>query len=228
MRWGRKSTPRTPGFAPSPPSAPSSCSISPMWRWVKIPYALTLSLTSPNWRSGLGVAAGARDAALRVHDEVGDEPGAGERREREDRRRRVAAGRADDRARRAPDRGRAPRDAARAGRRRRSRAGRPAGGRSGTSAGSRRGRGGGSRGRGRSRSAHGRGTRRSGRRRRRGGGRGTRPRRSSGTASKTLRSLVARCGWMPAIGSPFRSRPTRPTISTLGWSASSRISSAPT
>ena len=50
----------------------------------------------------LGVAAGARDAALRVHDEVGDEPGAGERGEREDRRRRVAARGADDGARPRP------------------------------------------------------------------------------------------------------------------------------
>ena len=53
---------------------------------------------------GLGVAAGARDAALGVDDEVADEPGPGERREGEERRRRVAAGRADDGPRRGPQR----------------------------------------------------------------------------------------------------------------------------
>ncbi len=51
---------------------------------------------------------------------------------------------------------------------------------------------------------------------------------SSGTASKTRRPSVARCGWMPASGSPCRSRPTSPTIVALGCLASSRTSSAPT
>ena len=47
--------PRAPGFASGVGDWPaSSCSISPMWRWVKMPYALTLSLTSPKWRSALG------------------------------------------------------------------------------------------------------------------------------------------------------------------------------
>ena len=45
----------------------------------------------------LGLAAGARDAALRVDDEVADQPRPGEGSKGEDRRGRVAAGRADDR-----------------------------------------------------------------------------------------------------------------------------------
>ena len=53
---------------------------------------------------GLGLAAGAGDAALGVDDEVADEPGAGERGEGEERRRRVAAGRPDDGARRVAER----------------------------------------------------------------------------------------------------------------------------
>ena len=46
---------------------------------------------------GLGLATGARDAALGIDHEVADQPGARQRREREERRGRVAAGRADDR-----------------------------------------------------------------------------------------------------------------------------------
>ena len=53
---------------------------------------------------GLRVAAGAGDAALRVDHEVADEPGTGERGERQQRRRRVAARRADERDRRIDER----------------------------------------------------------------------------------------------------------------------------
>ena len=58
----------------------------------------------------LGLAAGARDPALGVDDEIADQPGPGERRERQERRGRVAARSADD-----PDRRRraAPTSAAR-------------------------------------------------------------------------------------------------------------------
>ena len=52
----------------------------------------------------LRLATGARDAALGVDDEVADEPGPGQRRERQERRRRVAARRADDRDRRVDER----------------------------------------------------------------------------------------------------------------------------
>src|SRR5439155_5962796 len=45
---------------------------------------------------GLRLTTGATHAALRVDDEVADEPGAGEGRERQERRRRIAAGRPDD------------------------------------------------------------------------------------------------------------------------------------
>ena len=45
---------------------------------------------------GLRLATGARDAALGVDDEIADQPGPGERREREERRGRVAARSADD------------------------------------------------------------------------------------------------------------------------------------
>ena len=81
---------------------------------------------------GLGVAAGARDAALGVHDDVGDQAGTGERRQGEDRRRGVAAGGADDGARLRAQRGQLRavqlRQAVDGGRR----AGRAAGGRRGT------------------------------------------------------------------------------------------------
>ena len=50
--------------------------------------------------SGFGLAAGAGDAALRVDDEVADEPGTGQGGERQEGRRRVAARRADERDRR--------------------------------------------------------------------------------------------------------------------------------
>ena len=69
-----------------------------------MPYAFTLSLTSPNIRFGLGLATGARDAALGIDHEVADEPGPRQRREREERRGRVAARRADDRDRRVDER----------------------------------------------------------------------------------------------------------------------------
>ena len=47
--------PVAPGLASGMGDWPrNSCSISPMWRWVNIAYALTLSLTSPKWRSALG------------------------------------------------------------------------------------------------------------------------------------------------------------------------------
>ena len=85
------------GPARAAPIAASSCSISATWRWPPMPYAFTLSLTSPNMQVRLRLAAGARDAALGVDDEVADQAGARERREREERGRRVAAGRADDR-----------------------------------------------------------------------------------------------------------------------------------
>src|SRR3954447_22171813 len=51
---------------------------------------------------------------------------------------------------------------------------------------------------------------------------------SAGTWSNTSSPVVARPGWMPAIGAPWRSRPTRPVIATFGWRARSRISSPPT
>ena len=51
---GQEVDPRRPGSrAGSAPSRASSCSISATWRWPPIPYAFTLSLTSPNIRSGL-------------------------------------------------------------------------------------------------------------------------------------------------------------------------------
>ena len=51
---------------------------------------------------GLRLATGARDAALGVDDEVADQTGPGQRREREERRGRIAARRADDPAPRRP------------------------------------------------------------------------------------------------------------------------------
>ena len=56
----------------------------------------------------------------------------------------------------------------------------------------------------------------------RGAARGTR-RRPAGAWRRPSSSVVARCGWMPPIGSWSRSRPWRPTMSTSGWRASSRI-----
>ena len=69
-----------------------------------MPYAETLSLTSPNMQVRLGLAAGARDAALGIDHEVADQPGPRQRRQRQQRRGRVAAGRADDRDRRVDQR----------------------------------------------------------------------------------------------------------------------------
>ena len=76
----------------------SSCSISRDVAVAADAVGLHALVDLAEHQVGLGVAAGARDAALGVDDEVADEAGPGEGREREERRRRVAAGRADDRA----------------------------------------------------------------------------------------------------------------------------------
>ena len=177
----------------------------------------------------LGVPAGARHAALGVHDDVRDQPGAREGREREDRGGRVAARRADDRARASCPGPPAPRGAAPAGRRRRRRAARAGDGRSGTRPGSP-----------------------PASRKRKSGPRSMtvwpRSRNSSIAAGNDavgerqehrLRVRRAR-GRTPAghasrgaggcgrSGRPCARGPTRPVIATCGWSASRRISSAPT
>ena len=101
MRCGRKSTATIPGLAdgssPSRPAIPaSSCSISATWRCPPTPYACDALVDLAEQEAGLEFPPGARYAALGVDDEIADQPGAGQRREREERRRRVAAGRADD------------------------------------------------------------------------------------------------------------------------------------
>ena len=104
-----------------PATAPSSsCSISPMWRCVNIAVRLDALVDLAEVEVRLGVAAGAGHAALGVDDDVADEAGARERREGEDRGRRVAA-RASRRSRRgaSPSRGQLRRGGAPAGRRRR-------------------------------------------------------------------------------------------------------------
>ena len=192
-----------PGLAPgSSPSraatVASSCSISATWRWPPSPYAFTLSLTSPNMQVRLGLAAGARDAALGVDHEVADEAGPGERRQGQERRGRVAARRADDRDRGVDERRqlgamqlRQAVDGARRG-------GPGAGARSRTSAGSRPG--------SRSRKSGPRSMTAVPARRR---GRGTRPAAApwgrarktasaSGSSASMVSPVAARCGWMAA------------------------------
>ena len=61
-----------------------------------MPYALTLSLTSPKWRSALGSRPAPDTPLLASTTTSAMRPGAGERGQGEDRGRRVAAGRADD------------------------------------------------------------------------------------------------------------------------------------
>jgi hypothetical protein len=104
MRWGRKSM----------PVRPSSYSISPMWQWVKIPYAFTLSLTSPNWSPPW--RRGPPETRLRVDRDVVDQPCTRERAGRGSRSSRSNP--TSRRSRRAARSQRAPRDAAPAARRR--------------------------------------------------------------------------------------------------------------
>ena len=109
MRWGRKSTAIAPGLASGsrPASAAtcaSSCSISATWRWPPRPYAFTLSLTSPNIRSGFASRPAPETPLLASTTRSSIRPGARERREREERGGRVAAGRADDGDRRVDER----------------------------------------------------------------------------------------------------------------------------
>ena len=178
----------------------------------------------------LGVAAGARDAALGVDDDVVDEPRAGERREGEDRGRRVAA-RASRRSRpgRLADRGQLRAMELRAGRRRRWPS---SSGRGWSKRYQRRVVGGVAEAEVRPEVDHGlpRVEELVDPRRRpsRAGGRGTRPRRRRGPRRTPGGPWSRGWGGMPSIGSPWRSRPTRPVIWTLGWRARSRISSAPT
>ena len=174
-----------------------------------MPYALTLSLTSPNWSSALASRPAPETPLLASTTRSAIKPGAGQRGEGQQRRRRVAAGRPDDRDRRVDERRRARRDAAREGRRRRRRADRAGDARSHTSVGSR-----------------------PGRRRRKSGpwsmtavpaatrsgtiaaaapwGRARKTASLGGSSAWTVRPVPARCGWIPAIGSWSRPRPTRP------------------
>ena len=81
----------------SAPSAASSCSISADVAMAVDAVRLHALVDLAEHQVRLRVAAGARDAALRVDDEVVDQAGPGERRDREEGRRRVAARVADDR-----------------------------------------------------------------------------------------------------------------------------------
>ena len=109
MRWGRKSTATMPGLAlgsrPAIAGDPGELLLDlgdvPMTADAVRLHAL---VHLPEHEVRLGLAPGARDAALGVDDEVLDEPGARQRREREERRGRIAARRADDADRRVDER----------------------------------------------------------------------------------------------------------------------------
>ena len=97
MRWGRKSTGRTPGLASG--SGSEHAQLLLHLRDMPVPADAVRTDALVDLAEGqvrLGVAAGTRDATLGVHHEVRDEPGPCERRERQDGRGGVAAGSADD------------------------------------------------------------------------------------------------------------------------------------
>ena len=101
MRWGRKSTPMTPGVG---------ARVLPGGRTDAGQLLLDLGdvamaaqavcrhalVDLAEHQVGLGLAAGTRHAGLGIDHEVADEPGPGERGEGQERRGRIAAGRADD------------------------------------------------------------------------------------------------------------------------------------
>ena len=80
------------------PSRASPCAISGWWRWPGTPYALKLSRRLGEQRVHFRLAAGARDARLRVGDQMVeiDDAALEERQEAELHRRRIAAGVGDD------------------------------------------------------------------------------------------------------------------------------------
>ena len=109
MRWGRKSTATIPGLAlgsrPSRSGDPGQLlldlgDVAVAADAVRLHALVDLA----EHQVRLGLATGARDAALGVDHEVADQPGARERRQGEQGRGRVAAGRADDRDRRVDQR----------------------------------------------------------------------------------------------------------------------------
>ena len=107
MRWGRKSTRDRARVGRPRPATPSDAELLLDLGDVAMAadaVRLDALVDLAEHQVRLGVAAGARDAALGVHDEVPDEPGAGQRRERQQRRGRVAARRPDDRDRRIDER----------------------------------------------------------------------------------------------------------------------------
>ena len=110
MRWGRKSTATMPGLAdgsrPSRAGDPGELlldlgDVAVAADAVRLHALVDLA----EHQVGLGLAAGARHAALGIDHEVADEPGARQRGEGEERRGRVAARRPDDRDRGVDERG---------------------------------------------------------------------------------------------------------------------------
>ena len=104
MRWGRKSTAAAPGFAAGPRRSSRPELLLDLGDVAVAADAVGLHalVDLAEHEVGLGLAAGAADAALGIDDEVADETGPGERGEGEERRRRVAARRADERRLAAP------------------------------------------------------------------------------------------------------------------------------